>query len=211
MAAAASLAADGVRADFAIRQQTSAVELLSSLAGQVDCRDTWENETHRIVRLPRANVSIPVDHQLTCGDYFSEGPGVSEKVITRSSSRESANRITTTYAPYAPSGSMSKTFEIEDLASQATNLGLMQGVLELDLVQDEVSAGVVAQRKLERIAYPRWIFEVDVPIYGLSFRPGDLVSSNDPEFAFEVGEITQVNLNTSQLKRARIQVVVWKK
>ncbi|KKM14251.1 hypothetical protein LCGC14_1707990, partial [marine sediment metagenome] len=211
MTASASLVADGVRADFALRGQSSAVGLLSELSGQTDTRDTWENERHRIVRLPRADTLLAVDRNLSKGDFLDTGPGVTKKAITRNSVREVANRVTANWKLYAPTGKTSRSEPLNDLPSQATNLGLREGILELPLLQDDAAAQLVAQRKLERIRVPRWIFEVDVPIYGVAYRNGDLVSSNDPEFPFQVGELTQVNLNTDRLKRTRIQIVIWLK
>jgi len=211
MDASASLAADGVRADFAISGQASAVDALSELASQTDCRETWETNQHRIVRLPRADTLLPVARNLTKGDYLEAGPGVSEKSIGRNSARDVANKITVKWKHYSPSGQTSQVETLNDLPSQALALGVREAVLELSLLQSSTAALLVAQRKLERLRVPRWIVEVDVPIYGLAYRAGDLVSSNDPDFTFRVGEITQVNLNTDRLKRTRIQIAVWLK
>jgi hypothetical protein len=211
IAAASSLAADQVRADFALSTRVSAVGLLSELAGQVDCRDTWNNKLHRLVRLPRADTLIPVDHDLSKGDYLRLGAGVSAKSFGRTSTREVANRVTATWRHYAPSGDTSKTVELNDAASQASNLGLREGVLELQLLQDDASANLVATRKLERLRTPRWTVSLDIPIYALNFKAGDLVSSTDPEFSFQVGEITQVNLKADRLKRVGLLIVVWLK
>ncbi len=211
METSASLVADGIRADFALRGQVGAIGLLSALAEQVDCSDTWENERHRIVRIPRADTLVPVKSDLKCGDFYDSGNGVSPKTISRSSSRQVQNRVTVKWKLYAPSGETSKTQELNDLPSQATSLGVREGTLELNLLQDDTAALVVAQRKLERLRVPRWVLIADVPIYGVAFRQGDLVSSSDPEFPFQVGEVTQVNLNTDRLKRTRIQIAVWLK
>jgi hypothetical protein len=145
------------------------------------------------------------------GDVLSTGQGVSEKKISRSSVRDVANRITTKWRIYSPTGETSKAQEFDDLPSQVSSIGLREGILELGLLQSDVAAQVVAQRKLERIRVPRWIVTIDVPIYGLAYRAGDLVSSNDPDFGFQVGEIVQVNLNTDRLKRTSVQLVVWLK
>lgn len=211
LAAETSQSADGVRLDFALRAQSGAVPLLSDVATQSDARDTWENQVHRIVRLPRADQAVPVARSLLKGDVLFAGGGVRNKSISRSSMRGVANRITARYRLYAPSGETSRTFELNDAPSQASKIGLQEGVLELGLVQDDTAANVVAQRKLERVRVPRWIVQLDVPIYGISYRAGDLVTLSTPDFSFQVGEITQVNLSTDRLKRVGLEVVVWNK
>ena len=204
--AQATLQSDGVRADFAIRRQRSALSLLSDLAAQTDCRETWEDGKHRIIRLPRADQVLPVVRTIVDCDMFT-GSAIA---ISRTSLSALRNVIVTQWRPYDPSGENSRTSETTDAPSIAA-FGRQEAAEVLALIRDDATANLVTTRKVERKRTPRWVVTFEGPLYLLSLRLGDLIAMIHRDFDFQVGEVTQVNVAARGLKRTKIQAIVWQK
>lgn len=207
-AAAASLAADGVRADFTVYSQVSVLKLLNQLAAETDCRDTWDDAArHRVTRRPRADTSLPTVATLTDCDKLTN----KRISLKRSPIGDLVNRFELRWRVYAPSGLTSASVQKNNAASQANpRFGVRSQVLDLVLISDDATANLVAERKLERQGVPRWIAGLDSPPFALNLQRGDLVSLVGRDFNGEVGEVTQVNLSPRGLRRASIQIAVWK-
>ena len=205
LAAQTGLLADGVRADFAVVQQTSAIELLRQLASQTDCRSTWEDGRNRIIRRPRADTLLTV--QQTFNKDALRIPR--QLALSRSGRAGVRNRIDVRWRRYAPTGDTSRSDQLDDAPSQAEAWGVQQEELVLSLIADDAAAALVATRRLERLRRPRWVVEFEVPLHGITLRPGDLISLASPDFTFAVGEVTQVNIQTTGFKRVQIQATVW--
>ena len=203
-ATADSLLSDGVRADFAVYQQRGILDLISELSDQTDTRETWEQGVHRIARRPRADTSLPVTLDLGTCDLLTD----KRLGIKRSNVRRVVNLVSVKWRVYAPTGETSRAEDQNDAASQA-KFGTQDQVLELRLLADDAAAALVAARKLERLARPRWVLEFDSPIYAMNLKLGDLVGLTSRDFSFEVGEVTQVSVGSAGLKRAQVQVAVW--
>ena len=201
-----ALTADAMRADFAIRAQRGVVGLLSALARQTDCRDTWDDAgRHRIVRRPLADTALPVLVTLQDGDLLTESIGVA-----RSPVRDLVNEVEAKWKVYSPTGQTSRAETVVNAASQANpRFGAQQQVLDLVLIADDATAQLVATRKVDRQGKPRWVASVNLPLFGLRFRQGDLVAISSREFSFSVCEIVEVTLATGGFARVTLKLAVW--
>lgn len=208
--AAKSLAADGVRSDFAVGAQRSIIGLLSQLAVETDCRDTWDAEgRHRIVRRPLADTVLAVTKTLTDCDLLATGG--KRLTVSRSPAAALVNEFETKWRVYAPTGDTSRAVKAVNAPSQALpRFGRQGQVLTLALLSDDTSAALVGQRKVERQGFPRWTVRVDVSLAGLSIQQGDLVALSSREFSFSVCEVTEVTMAAGGLRRVSLTMVVWK-
>lgn len=205
-AAQASLQADGIRADFAVRQQVSVLELLSDLAEQTDCRETWLDGVHRILRFPSPDTPLPTVTTIVDNDLFTDRP----LSIAKTSMREVRNVVDATWRTYDPTGEASETTTLQNAPSQVT-FGIQKIAERYDLIADTPTANAVAGAKLLRMAQPRWVVEFEIPLYGYNLRLGDLIAMSHRDFTFAVAEVTQVNLVTAGLKKIQVQAIVWSK
>lgn len=205
-AAEQSLVADGIRVDFAVQRQVSALALLDRIAAQTDLRASWENGLHRIVRRPEADTLLPTVASLGTSDVMTE-PRIT---IQRSSLREVVNKIEYRYRYYGPGQDLSATEETSDAGSIA-QFGEQAEVLELDLIADDATAALVTARRLARLAKPRWVTSFALPPWALQLRAGDLIALTSRDLSFLVGEITEVNFLASGFKQVQIQAAVWLK
>jgi len=207
-AAQVTLDADSVRADFTVYNQVSVLQLLQQLAAETDCRETWDDQArHRITRRPRAGTSLPTVASFGDCDLMQD----KRLTLTRSSVALLVNRLEVRWRIYAPSGLTSAAVRLDDGPSQTNlNFGIQAQQLDLVLLASNTAAQLVAQRKLERQALPRWIVELDAPPFALNLQRGDLVTLAARDFSFEVGEVTQVNFTPNGFRRVSLQIAVWK-
>lgn len=203
--AKATLANDGVRTDFALTAQTNARALLATLADQADCRQTWENGRHRLIRRP--SVTNPPPRFKTLSDSeILEAPLLR---LSRTTLRSVVNRIAVAYRVYAPTGSTSRTLEVVDSSSESS-FGRREEALSLTLIRDDDAAEFVAQRRLERQREPRWVVEFDLPLLGLEYRFGDVVGLISRAFNADTVEVVGLTVDSDQFKTVRLSGVVWR-
>ncbi len=206
VASKSSTNSDGIRVDFAVREQTSAVGLLQRIASQSDCRQTWEDGRHKIIRRPEPDVSLPVFKAID-KSIVRIAPPIA---ISRSEVNQVITRIQANYKVYPVTGDTSKSIELFDSGQEANaRIGRRATTVDITLVRDDTTASAVTQRKLDREKRPRWSVSFVVPLEGLELRFGDLVSLDHPEFSFSVGEVVGLNFTTSGFKQVKVDCVVW--
>ena len=197
---------DGIRVDFAVREQTSAVGMLNHIASQSDCRQTWEDGRHKIIRRPTPDTAHAVYKAITKG-LVRVAPPLG---ISRSEVNQVITRIQSNYKVYPVTGDTSKAIELFDTAQEANpRIGRRATTVDITLVRDDTTASIVTQRKLDREKKPRWSVSFVVPLEGLELRFGDLVSLEHPEFSFSVGEVVGLNFTTAGFKQVKVDCVVW--
>lgn len=206
----ASLQGDQVVAGFALREPVSAVDLLSQLAIETDCQDTWNDDgQHRLIRRPRADTPLPVVRTITDCDLLTSqgGRAISFK---RSAVDRLTNEFEVRWRLYSPSGEFSRSDTVANGASQGNpRFGVRATVLELALIEDDATALLVATRKAERMGFPRWVGDLELTLDSLQLQKGDLVALATREFTFAVCEVVEVTLGTAGFRRAKVSLVVW--
>jgi len=210
-AAKVSLDADGIRMGFAIVKPTSAVKLIEAIAEQGDCRQSWTQGQHNLIRRPRADTVLPVFKTL---EEFRDILGASVAAQTklgRTPLGEARTRVTAVYRIFAPTGDTSRSVEVVDAAAEV-KFGRKSQTVTLDLVRDDVAAQVITARLVERRRRPRWTVELDMALPGLELRFGDLVAiehKDIPGGIFTVCEVVGLNYLPAGFDRVRVTCVVW--
>lgn len=217
--ARSSVAADGLRLDFAVTRPTHVVPLLRKIADQADLRQVWELGRHRVFRKPAADPLLDVpDRDLGPSDVIDPRNTASVKA-QREPTTAIRTRIEVRFAFYAPSGKTSDVISEEltaQLLAEQNQVGIRRGVEVFDLVQDPTTALFVAKRLARREAVAHWLPAFQMPLNGLELRFGDLISlSGIPELSFAVGEILSLPIDTNFSENKPImvdvQAIVWHK
>lgn len=205
MRARASVAADGIRADFAIRERTSAVELLGELADQTDLGEGWELGRHALVRKVEADVLLDatrtIDTSGVIGNTMKRSRTALDDVVTRIQGRHGYSQAM---------GAFSGSFEVVSSAAE-TLFGRIDTERRYALLQDAATALLVATRELGRRSKPRWSVSFECPPFALEVRQGDIVAVAHRDFAAAVCEVTSLNIGTSdRFIRVLMTLAVWR-
>lgn len=199
--AAASLATDGVRLDFALRQRVRGLDLLRQIAAQADMRQVWQAGRHSLIRKPNV-ASLPA----VLRTYLTED------VLQFSRSRQSiakvVNQFEVNYRFISRLGSWSRNLKAVDAPSQ-TLFGVRSGDLDLSLVADTATATLVSARRLARASLPRWLVTLELPLFALDLRRGDVIGLTHNQFTFAKAEVLSLPIVVQGFLKVRVSLIVW--
>lgn len=214
LSALSGLAADGIRLDFAIREQMKIIGsggdgLLNAVANQADLRQWWDNQTHYVARKPdiTALPSIFINYtaDIVKRDSLSRARHGIEWVL---------NRLELKYKPDDSVSALSAVEVKTDAPSQAL-FGVRAEVLEFDLIRDAATAVKVADLIVGRRKLPRWLISFLMPLRGLELFRADFIGLNHTPLDFtaakaEIESVSLVSLPQDGLWIA-VSATVWEK
>lgn len=201
--AAQSLASDGIRLDFAVRQQRSVLGLIEQVVDQSDLRGHWESGQHHLYRKPRPSALSSVFRDFTQDDVLKES-----LQRTREPLSDLRNSLDYAYRFAVRVNGYTRALAVSD-ATSISSFGTHAETVELDLVRDDTTATVVSARRLERAKNPHWVVTWDMPLVALELIRGDLVGLTHPLISFAKAEIVGLAFYASNAITVRVTAVVW--
>lgn len=205
MTARASVAADALRVDFAIRERTRVVALLSAIADESDCSQGWERGRHAVVRKVQADTLLPRSRTI-------DTTGVLENTlqIRRTSLEEVASRIVALFGFSQAANAFQGSHEVTSAPTETT-FGRRDMERRYALVQDSASALLIVTRELERRSRVRESLEVKCPPFALEVQQGDIIKLDHRDFVAAICEVTSVSIDTSsKFIQVFLSLTVWK-
>ena len=200
-----SLDTDGMRVDFAVRQQVPGIQLVRKIADQSDLRQWWDGQVHGLIRRPDVT-ALPGIFATYGADRILDGT----LRMSRTRIDEAATRVEARYHWRDDVGELTRTADDEDAAAEAL-IGRRVDVVDLDLVRDDTAAATWVTRELGRRSSARWLVRFRLPLLGLDVRRGDLIAVEHDAWgwSFAKAEVLNVTLTTEEELEIEITAIVW--